>query len=144
MKKPLVPVFGMALVLLVILLRCTPPDFRTVTDPVMTTDGMQAELERLHQINLTVGSGDFDLSVYPVSVGIDARNGKMLIEKCICWDICPDVGMVFLVYQGVGSIEACARSVVGAPLISPERIPGEFWGCRPIVDWLDRPGKISR
>ena len=81
MKKPLVPVFGMALVLLVILLRSTPPDFRTVTDPVMTTDGMQAELERLHQINLIVGSGDFDLSVYPVSVGIDARNGKMLIEN---------------------------------------------------------------
>ena len=52
----------------------------------------------------------------------DARNGKKLVEKFICWDICPDVGMVFLMYQGVDSVEACADSVKGAPLISPEPI----------------------
>ena len=30
--------------------------------------------------------------------------------------------MVFLMYQGVDSVEACADSVKGAPLISPEPI----------------------
>ena len=62
----------------------------------------------------------------------------MLIEKFICWDSCPDVGMVFLLYQGVESAEACPDAVVGTPLISPEPMPGEYWGCRPVVDWLDR------
>ena len=59
------------------LLGCTRPDFRTFSDPVMTANVMQAELERLHEINLTVGSGDFDPSGYPVIVGVDSRNGKM-------------------------------------------------------------------
>ena len=142
MKKPLFPLLGVAVVLLIILLGCTTPDFRTFSNPVMTTDLMQAELARLHEINLTVSSGDFDPSVYPVSVGVDARNGKMLIEKFICWDACPDVGMVFLLYQNVDTVEACTAAVVGSPLISPEPIPGQFWGCRPIVDWLNRPGRF--
>ena len=142
MKKPLFPLLGAAVVLLIILLGCTTPDFRTFSDPVMTTELMQAELARLHEINLTVSSGDFDPNVYPVSVGVDARNGKMLIEKFICWDACPDVGMVFLLYQNVDTVEACTAAVVGSPLISPEPIPGQFWGCRPIVDWLNRPGRF--
>ena len=142
MKKPLFPLLGAAVVLLIILLGCTTPDFRTFSNPVMTTDLMQAELARLHEINLTVSSGDFDPSVYPVSVGVDARNGKMLIEKFICWDACPEVGMVFLLYQNVDTVEACEAAVVGSPLISPEPIPGQFWGCRPIVDWLNRPGRF--
>ena len=142
MKKPLFPLLGAAVVLLIILLGCTTPDFRTFSNPVMTTELMQAELARLHEINLTVSSGDFDPNVYPVSVGVDARNGKMLIEKFICWDACPDVGMVFLLYQNVDTVEACTAAVVGSPLISPEPIPGQFWGCRPIVDWLNRPGRF--
>ena len=142
-KKTLLVVLGAAL--LSMILACTGPTFRRgIHDPVKSTEEIQAAMERLHQINLTVGTSDFDPSVYPVSVGIDARNGKMLIEKFICWDICPDVGMVFLMYQGVDSVEACADSVVGAPLISPDPIPGEFWGCRPIVDWLNPPGRLPR
>ena len=38
-----------------------------------------------------------------ISVGVDFRNGKMLVDKVICWDSCPDVGMVFLLYQNVES-----------------------------------------
>ena len=142
LKIPLFPLLGAALVLLIFTLGCTTPDFRTFTDPVMTTEGMQIELERLHQINLTVGEGGFDPSVYPVMVGIDTRNGKMLVEKFICWDACPDVGMVFLLYQGVDTEEACVDALVGMPLISPNPIPGQYWGCRPVVDWLNRPGKF--
>ena len=108
----------------------------------MTIGAMQAELERLHEINLTVGGGDFDPSRYPVSVGVDPRNGKMLVEKFICWDACPDVGMVFLLYAGVDTEEACMDALVGSPLISPDPIPGQYWGCRPIVDWLNLPERF--
>ena len=69
-----------------LLLGCTTPDFRTFSDPVMSTEAMQVELELLHEINLTVKNGDFDHSAYPMSVGVDPRNGKMLVEKFICWD----------------------------------------------------------
>jgi hypothetical protein len=130
---------GITLALLVILFGCSRPDFRTFSNPVMTTDDMQTEMERLHEINLTVASGDFDPSIYPVIVGIDSRNGKMLVEKFICWDVCPEVGMVFLLYLGVDSMEACADMVAGASLFSPEAIPTEYWGCRPVVDWLNLP-----
>ena len=135
---------GPAAALLVLLLGCTAPDFRTFSDPVMTTEAMQAELEQLHEINLTVKDGDFDHSAYPMSVGVDPRNGKMLVEKFICWDACPDVGMVFLLYGSVETEEACAAAVVGSPLISPEPMPGQYWGCRPIVDWLNLPERTPR
>lgn len=125
-----------------ILIGCTKPDFRTFSNPMMNTAAIQAEMERLHAINLTVADGKFDPNVYPISVGVDLRNGRMLIAKFICWDICPDVGMVFLLYQNVGTVEDCAKAVVGTPLISPPPIPGDYWGCRPVVDWLDLPEKF--
>ena len=50
----------------------------------MSTDAMQAELERLHAINLTVTNGNFDPSGYSISVGVDFRNGNMLVDKFIC------------------------------------------------------------
>ena len=67
----------------------------------------------------------------------------MVVDKFICWDSCPDVGMVFLLYQNVESSEACNGSVVGTPLFSPEPILGKYWGCRPIMDWLNRPEKFT-
>ncbi len=141
MKRPFLPLLVVATALLIILLACSKPDFRTFSDPVMSTADMQAEMERLHVLNLTVSDGNFDTSPYPMMVGVDSRNGKMLVEKFICWDICPDVGMVFLLYYNVESEQACIESVVGRPLISPPPIPGDYWGCRPIVDWLDQPLK---
>ena len=90
-----------------------------------------------------VANGNFDPSGYSISVGVDFRNGKMLVDKFICWDSCPDVGMVFLLYQNVESSEACNGSVVGTPLSSPELILAEYWGCRPIMDWLNRPEKFT-
>ena len=139
LKKLLLLIFGGALLLM--LVGCTRPDFRTFSNPVMTTDDIQAEMERLHRINLTVSKGGFDPSPYPVSVGVDLRNGRMLVAKFICWDVCPDVGMVFLLYMNVESEAACSAASLGTPLISPEPIPGDYWGCRPIVDWLDRPAR---
>jgi hypothetical protein len=128
-------------VLLLIVLGCTGPDFRTLSDPVMDTDGLQAEMERLHEINLTVDDGHFDPNAYPISVGVDVRNGQLLVEKFICWDDCPNVGMVFLMYENIGNEADCLRAIGGSPLISPEPMPGIFWGCRPVVDWLNKPAR---
>ena len=63
------------------------------------------------------------------------------MEKFICWDSCPYVGMVFLMYQNVESAKACSEAVVGTPMFAPESIGGDYWGCRPVVDWLDRPDR---
>ena len=142
MKKPLVPIIGWTLILLIVVLGCARTDYGAFRDPAMSTQDMQVELERLHRINLTVGTDEFDPSDYPIMVGVDPRNGKMLSEKFICWDDCPAVGMVFLMYQNVSSEDACTRSVVGTPLWSPEPIPGQYWGCRPVVTWLDQPGSV--
>ena len=142
MKKLLLVLLGGAL-LFILLGRATPskPSFeRTIEDPVMTTDEMEEELRRLHLVNLTVGSKEFDPGIYPAFVGVDFRNGKTLINKFICWDVCPEVGMVFLVYQDVGNEQACVDAK-GTPLISPDLIGNEYWGCRPIIDWFNLPSR---
>ena len=70
------------------------------------------------------------------------RNGKTLVEKFICWDGCPELGNVYLFYQGVDTEEACLDAA-GSPLISPVPIPGAYWGCEPIVDGLSVPARRS-
>ena len=85
---------------------------------------------RLQQVNLTVGSEEFDLSIYPVSFGFDIRNGMNLIAKFICLDGCPESGKVYLVYQGV-TIEQDCLNANGSPLTSPALI---YWGCEPVVN----------
>mgnify|MGYP001104997220 CR=1 FL=1 len=79
-KKMLLVVLATAL--LSMILACAGPTFRRgIHDRVKSTEEIQAAMERLHQINLTVGTSNLDPSVYPVSLGIDARNGKMLMEN---------------------------------------------------------------
>ncbi len=91
---------------------------------------------------MTVGTEEFDLSEYPAFVGIDVRNGKTLIEKFICWDGCPELGKVYLVYQAVATEEACLKAT-GSPLISPVPIPGAYWGCEPIISLPKVPARPS-
>ena len=142
-KKKLLVLFVGA-TLLTILIGCatpTKPTFkRTIDDPVMTPVEIEAEFEQLRQLNLTVGSEGFDPGVYPLFAGVDVRNGKTLIKKFICWDGCPELGKVYLVYQGVDTEEACF-SATGSPLISPVPISGRYWGCEPILDWLRVPSR---
>ena len=97
--------------------------------PPRSTGEMEAELIRLQQVNLTVGSEEFDLSIYPVSFGFDIRNGMNLIAKFICLDACPESGKVYLVYQGVTTEEACLNAK-GSPLVSPVDV---YWGCEPVI-----------
>ena len=139
LKKLLIPFLGVAL--LFTILACTGPTFRrTVDDPVMTPVEMESELEQLRQLNLTVGSEGFDPGWYPVFAGIDVRNGKILIKKFVCWDGCPELGKVFLVYKGVVTEEDCFKAK-GSPIISPVPIPDAYWGCQPILDWLTVPSR---
>ena len=139
--KPLILILSAALLL--ILLGCTGPDFkREIHDPVTSTEELRARLVRLQQVNLTVGTEKFDVSEYPAFVGIDVRNGKTLIEKFICWDGCPELGKVYLVYQAVATEEACLKAT-GSPLISPVPIPGAYWGCEPIISLPKVPASPS-
>ena len=138
-KKLLVLVLGAALFF--IFLACTGPSFRrTIDDPVMTPVKMESALRDLEQLNLTVGHDDFDPRAYPLFAGIDVRNGRTLIKKFICWDGCPEMGKVYLVYQDVSTEEACFTAI-GEALISPVPIPGAYWGCLPILDWLSIPSR---
>ncbi len=74
-KTPLLLFLGAALI--IVLISCTGPTFtRPLHDPVMSNEEMHAELVRLDQVNLNVGSEDFDPSIYPVFVGFDFRKGK--------------------------------------------------------------------
>ena len=139
LKRP--PLLFLGAAFLLILLGCTGPSFeRTIDDPVMTPAEMESELERLHQVNLTVGSEGFDPGIYPLFVGVDVRNGKTLINKFICWDGCPELGKVYLVYQALDTADACIDAT-GSPIISPVPIPGAYWGCQPILDWLTVPSR---
>ena len=139
LKRP--PLLCLGAAFLLILLGCTGPSFtRDTHDPVMSPTDMQAELERLHQVNLTVGSENFDPGIYPLFAGVDVRNGETLIKKFICWDGCPELGKVYLVYQAVDTEEACVNAT-GSPIISPVPIPGAYWGCQPILDWLAVPSR---
>ena len=38
--------------------------------------------------------------------------------------------MVILMYRNVDKEEACVDAEAGLPVISPDPIPGEYWGCR--------------
>ena len=87
---------------------------------------------RLQKVNLTIGSEEFDIRSHPQFVGVDVRNGKTLIAKFICWDGCPELGKVYIVFQGVATEEACLNTK-GSPLISPVPIPGAYWGCEPVI-----------
>lgn len=115
--------------LLVILIGCftpTKPSFElTLEDPMMTTDEMEEELGRLHEVNLTVRTDECDSKIYPLFVDVDFRNVKTLVNKFIRWDACPEVGLVFLLYKNVADEEPC-HDVNGSPLIFPEPIPGEY------------------
>ena len=140
-KTPLLLFLGAAL--FIVLISCTGPTFnRPLHDPVMSNEEMHAELVRLDQVNLNVGSEDFDPSKYPVFVGFDFRNGRTLINKFICWDGCPERGKVFLLYEGVITEDDCLGTI-GMPLIPPEPVQGEFWGCRPIINWSPAASSLS-
>ena len=120
--------------LLLILAACTSlSGTKDINITPRSTGEIEDELMRLQQVNLTIGSEEFDLTIYPVDFGFDIRNGMNLIAKFICLgtDACPESGKVYLVYQGMGTEEDCLNAK-GSPLVS--RVPDAYWGCVPVID----------
>ena len=132
-KKLLLPLVAVAL--LFVLSGCTRVTFeKTLDDPVVDEERLEAEFEKLRKLNKTLGHKDFDPDLYPAFLGIDVRNGKTLIKKFVCEDGCPGSGTVYLVYHDVSTEYDCVNAR-GAPIVSQGTEPDELIGCEPVVDW---------
>ena len=101
--------------------------------PVMTVSDIQAELDRVAELNQVRDLSTLVWPYDPTPNGIDARNGRVLALKYICWDICPDIGAYFLVYPDVPAESDC-RSVNGRALFAPTPVPGPYTGCRAVAE----------
>lgn len=49
-------------------------------------------------------------SCLPLIVGRDAPSDRTVSVRYVCSDICPDLGAVFVQFDGVGSKETCCKS----------------------------------
>ena len=105
---------------------------RTTPPPLLSVAEIAAELERIAGVNRTLDRSRVDQSSYPRIVGIDARNGRVLVEQYYCWDICPDIGSVLLAYQGVNNELDC-RSVGGRAVFAPTPVPGPYGACQAVA-----------
>ena len=83
-KKRLLLALGVALVLFMIVLGCTKPDFRTFSNPMMTTGDMEVELARLHEINLTADSGEDGGHIEGFCRGLGGTFEKLFLRKLQC------------------------------------------------------------
>ncbi len=120
----------------------TPSDFgadaaavnlpQTTPLPLLSAVEITAELERIAGINRTLDRSRVDQSSYPRIVGVDARNGRVLVEQYFCWDICPDIGSVLLAYQDVNNELDC-RAVGGQAVFAPTPVPGPYGACRAVA-----------
>jgi len=106
---------------------------QTKPPPLLSVAEIAAELERIVQINRTLDRSRVDQSSYPRIVGVDARNGKVLVEQYFCWDICPDIGSVLLAYQGVNNESDC-RAAGGRAVFAPTPVPGPYGACHAMAD----------
>ena len=84
------------------------------------------------EINRTLDPERLNLKEYPKTLGIDARNSKIVLEQYYCWENCPETGAIFLVYEAVESVEDCLVSG-GAVLNSPVSNSDEYVACQPRV-----------
>ena len=66
--------------------------------PSMFDEEFNAAFERVDEVNH---------EKYPVTLGLDARNSKIVLEQYYCWENCPETGAVFLVYEAVESENNC-------------------------------------
>ena len=105
---------------------------RTTPLPLLSLTEITAELDRIAQINLTLDRSRVDRSSYPRIVGVDARNGRVLVEQYFCWDICPDIGSVLLAYHGIDNELDC-RSVGGRAVFAPTPVPGPYGACKAVA-----------
>jgi len=86
--------------------------------PLMFDDEINAAFERIDEVNRTTDFSEVNHEKYPVTLGIDARNSKIILEQHYCWGNCPETGAIFLVYEAVNSEDDC-QAVEGSVLNSP-------------------------
>lgn len=116
--------------MLVFTLACSEVGTQLAEKPLMFDDEIEEELSRVKKANQTLDITTVDLAAYPKTVGIDARNAKVVLERFICWENCPENGEIYLVYEDVDSKQDCVIAG-GRILVSPlTPSPGEFVGCR--------------
>ena len=100
--------------------------------PLMFKKEVVAELDRIAEFNRIVDPETIDLEEYPETLGIDARNSKIVLAQYYCWGNCPETGAIFLVYEAVESVEDCL-AFGGRILNSPVSESGYYVACQPRV-----------
>jgi hypothetical protein len=101
--------------------------------PLMFDGDVIAEFDRIDEVNRITDPGLFSIEAYPKTLGIDARNSKVLLEQYFCWENCPETGAVFLIYENVEEVEDCL-SFGGRILSSPWSESGDYTACQPTVE----------
>ena len=97
---------------------------------VLTTPEIKDELQRLETVNRYPDNMGINPKDYPRILGTHS-NGRVLIEKYFCSDVCPNYGGIWIVFQNVTSKEGCAE-IGGRDVIDPAW--HGYIGCTPAVD----------
>lgn len=71
--------------------------------PLMFDEEFNAVFERVYKVNRTTDFSEVNHEKYRVTLGIHARNSKIVLEQYYCWENCPETRAVFLVYEAVES-----------------------------------------
>ena len=115
---------------LVFTLACSSVGTQLAEKPLMFDNQIEEELQRVKKINQTLDVSKIDFEAYPKTVGIDARNAKVVLEQFLCWENCPENGEIYLIYEDVNSKQDCVIAG-GRVLVSPlTPSPGEYVGCQ--------------
>ena len=104
---------------------------------LMFDEEFNAAFERVDEVNRTTDFSEVNHEKYPVTLGIDARNSKIVLEQYYCWENCPETGAVFLVYGAVESENDCQAvggnilnsTVSGSPASGSNS--NEYVACQP-------------
>lgn len=102
--------------------------------PLLYSNEIRGEIERIKGENAVLIPGLVEFDSYPKVLGIDGRNGFILLEDYICWRSCPGVGAIFLIYQDVPDKTKCEEVgglVVRTPVAMPGVEPDDYFGCIP-------------
>ena len=60
----------------------------------MFDEEFNAVFERVDKVNRTTYFSEVNHEKYRVTLGIDARNSKIVLEQYYCWENCPETGAV--------------------------------------------------
>ena len=120
--------------IVVLLAACGEVGSQIPERPLLYGDEILEEMHRIQAANEELIPALIDFNAYPIPLGIDGRNGFTLLEDYICWNSCPGVGALFLIYQDVPSKWKCedaGGTVINSPVAIPGVEPDYYFGCVP-------------